>query len=145
MKPKYVHYGHKSFDKALFKPIKNHALLSKPDGGLWASPIDSEYGWKDWCVSESFRDCNEDDSFIFILATGAKVMILDSVDKLVLVPHVEQEHSVTWQCLDFEKIVELGYDAILYLQSEDHRLYMELYGWDCDSLLVLNPDIVEVD
>ena len=37
---RYIHYGCTSFDKLKFQEIK---------GGLWASPIDAEYGWKDWC------------------------------------------------------------------------------------------------
>ena len=44
------------------------------------------------------------------------------------------------------------YDGIEVLMSEEDNLdlaigeglYWELYGWDCDSLLVFNKDIVEV-
>lgn len=34
------------------------------------------------------------------------------------------------------------YDAVEVLISEDRRLYQQLYGWDCDSILIMNPDIV---
>lgn len=53
--------------------------------------------------------------------------------------------------LDFEKLAK-EYDGIEVLMSEEDKLdleigkglYWELYGWDCDSLLVFNKDIVEV-
>lgn len=53
--------------------------------------------------------------------------------------------------LDFEELAK-EYDGIEVLMSEEDNLdlaigeglYWELYGWDCDSLLVFNKDIVEV-
>lgn len=44
--------------------------------------------------------------------------------------------------LDFEEIKK-EYDAIEVLISEDDQLYWDLYGWDCDSLLILNKDIIK--
>ena len=43
---------------------------------------------------------------------------------------------------DFEKMKENGIDAIFVEISNDHRLYWALYGWDCDSIVVMNPDII---
>lgn len=49
---------------------------------------------------------------------------------------------------DFEKAYYLGIDAIELHLSEDESpdgmngLYWLLYGWDCDSILILNPKIV---
>ena len=36
-----------------------------------------------------------------------------------------------------------GVDAMWVDISADRDLYMELYGWDCDSIVVFNPDIIE--
>lgn len=52
---------------------------------------------------------------------------------------------------NFEELAK-EYDGIEVLMSEEDNLdlaigeglYWELYGWDCDSLLVFNKDIVEV-
>ena len=44
---------------------------------------------------------------------------------------------------DFEKMLADGWDAIEFRLSEDSELYWALYGWDCDSILVMNPDVVE--
>lgn len=46
---KYIHYGSKHFDINRFKPIKNESLFTKPIGGLWASKVDDNYGWKNLC------------------------------------------------------------------------------------------------
>jgi len=54
---KLIHYGSTSFDPKKFNPVLNSYI--KPTGGLWTSPIDSEFGWKDWCTAEDFRECNE--------------------------------------------------------------------------------------
>ena len=43
--------------------------------------------------------------------------------------------------LDFEKLAE-QYDAIKVSISSDYRLYRALTGWDCDSILIMTPDIV---
>lgn len=52
--------------------------------------------------------------------------------------------------IDFEKCLELGIDAveICYYgdeceDSEYWPLHYVLYGWDCDSIVVLNPDAIE--
>jgi hypothetical protein len=70
---KYIHYGHKFFDRSLFNPIKNQLFGGvKPSGGLWASPINAEFGWKEWCKAEDFQDIKESNSFTFVLTENAK-------------------------------------------------------------------------
>ena len=32
---KYIHYGHKAFEKELFTSVVNTMLSTKPMGGLW--------------------------------------------------------------------------------------------------------------
>ena len=49
-----IHYGNNKFDEDLFLPIKNKRW-EKPDGGLWTSPKNSKWGWKDWWISSEFR------------------------------------------------------------------------------------------
>lgn len=77
---KYVHYGHTAFKPELFMEIKNQEMFVKPKGGLWASPIQSKFGWKDWCKSENFRVCNDENSFTFSIKENANIINLYSKD-----------------------------------------------------------------
>lgn len=146
MSKEYIHYGHKSFDRNRFTPIRNRRMLTKPDGGFWASPIDAEYGWKRWCDENEFRWCNLDNSFTFTLTPDAHILRIRSNDDLDSLPQLEDELALhLWCMLDFEKLMEQGYDAVELEMSADLRLYMSLYGWDCDSILIMNPEVVVSD
>ena len=81
---KYIHYGNREFLTSKFNPIKNRLDLGKPSGGLWASPVNSPFGWRDWCECESFREYEDDDCFIFSLKDNAKVLNSFSICASVL-------------------------------------------------------------
>lgn len=145
---KYIHYGHNSFDKNLFVAPSNREFFVKPFGGLWASPVDAKWGWKDWCKSENFNLNRLDDSFTFTLKDGATVAHIFDVGYLERLPRLGSMFSL-WVCLDFEKLLADGCDAVELHLSEDRSmgdsLYWKLYGWDCDSIVILNPDVVVVE
>ena len=101
-----IHYGSNKFNPNKMEPIKNDNWI-KPKGGLWTSPIDSNWGWKDWCESENFRECSKENSFTLKLHDWAKICVIDSVSDLVYLPCYESYKRY----LDFEKIAE-NYDAI---------------------------------
>lgn len=145
---KYIHYGHTKFDKTMFKKIRNDTsiLSTKPENGcgFWASDVNAECGWKEWCESEEFRDCNKENSFKFTLADDVKVLYIDSVSDLQSLPKVKDKFDLnfsSWYLLDFEKLAET-YDAVEVSISSDFDLCYQLYGWDCDSIVVMNPDVI---
>ena len=140
MSGQYIHYGHKHFDINLFCFISNRELFTKPFGGLWGSRTDAEYGWKDWNDGEYFKKCEKENSFTFILSDNAKILTINSVDDLEYLPHFENDFLLC--VLDFEKLSKF-YDAIEVNISSDRRLYWDLYGWDCDSILVMNPEVIQ--
>lgn len=140
---RYIHYGCTSFDRSKFQEIKNEPYFCKPKGGLWASPIDAKHGWKNWCEAENFRECSQDNSFSFTLRNDARVYHIRSVTDVKAMPQTNTEISV-YYVPNFEKMLADGWDAIELHLSECGALYWALYGWDCDCILVLNPDIVEV-
>lgn len=140
---KFVHYGHREFDKNMFEKISNSPYFrTKPEGGLWASDVEAKYGWKDWCKAENFRDCTGDNSFKFVLTDDARVLSINLVNDLEELPQVEDGFSIsTWVTLDFEKLSKM-YDVIEVNISNDWDLYFSLYGWDCDSIVVMNPEVI---
>ena len=78
----YIHYGFSNLDKARIKPIQNQPYFCKPIGGLWASPVDAKYGWKQWCTDEDFMDCREECSCRFTLRPDANVLTLTTLAEL---------------------------------------------------------------
>ncbi len=140
----YIHYGHKKFEKDKFIEIQNQ-LFNKPIGGLWASSLNSKYGWKEWNESEKLVECNEFNSFKFQLKKDARILEIDSHEVVLKLPvQGKYDMSCCMLLIDFEKIKN-SYDAIEFLVTKDRQLYWDLYGWDCDSILILNKEcIVEV-
>lgn len=145
----YIHYGHKEFIDELFEPIRERALFVKPYGGLWASRTDSTDGWKKWCEEQNFylSKYSDDSYFKFYLKQGTKLLVINHHEQLNDLPHIEIKKRYGFEFdelhfLDFEKIAE-EYDAMEVLLSSDYQLYWDLYGWDCDSLLVFNKDCIE--
>lgn len=145
----YIHYG--STKLHTISPIKNQRWFSKPEGGLWASPVDAKFGWKEWCDREHFRQNSEDNAFRFRLKDGAKIIHIRSVNDLYKLPRQKSKRDEDGliYALDFEKI-EADYDGIeLHLSDEDthdfrNGLYFKLYGWDCDSILIFHDQAIEV-
>jgi len=146
---KYIHYGHKAFSLNDFIDVSNEEYRNKPKGGLWASPIDSKYGWKQWCEDEQFRECNDENSFIFELKPEAKIYQINCKEDILKLQKIEYAMMRSNIYPDFEQIKESGIDAIQFNLSNDNEgtfddsMYFALYGWDCDSLLVLNKHIIK--
>ena len=145
-KPVYIHYGDDEYRTP--NPIKNEICWVKPKGGLWASRKDDEFGWINWCRKEEFRLDSFDRFFEFTLKNGAKVLVLEDPDQLDFLPTTNSpdrpynKYDRYSTCdLDFEKL-EKKYDAIELKNS--WKFHWPLYGWDCNCILIMNPDIVEV-
>lgn len=146
---RYIHYGCKSFDENKFNPIKNQSISTKPLGGFWASPMDTSYGWSDWCRSEKPHWCNYGVYFTFRLSDKANVVHIRNEKELSEMPVVEKSLINGVVCIDFEKMLNDGVDAVeLHLMDKgnlNHGLFFALYGWLCDSILIMNPKIILPD
>jgi hypothetical protein len=146
----------RDFDPALFKPVANIPYRNKPSGGCWFSPIRTTrrldgyepYGWAEWVVDNDFRTIRPEERREFVIE--GKILVIDGdidpADIPAIIPpglHPRDNYGP-----DFEFLVELGYDAILLTQEGLRRFHLvsgggfELYGWDCESVLVLNPQAV---
>lgn len=149
----YIHYGADHFDPSKGFPIKNRDTWNKPKGGLWASRIDATYGWEDWCLDEDFRVDSLDVSFQFKLKPGSNVYAISTMHDLERLPkaQIDERYAIyDTYYIDFEQCLKDGIDAIeLCWYGDEFKLvqngniHYALYGWDCDSMVVLNPNIVE--
>lgn len=147
----YIHYGSIHFDPTKGFPIENRKCWNKPKGGLWASRIDASFGWKDWCREECFRECFDSNSFKFTIKDGYSVCTISTMQQLIrlLRQNVKPDPYISEYPVDFVKCLDMSIDAIElcwygkeYKDISSGDLYRALYGWDCDSIVVLNPDAV---
>lgn len=143
-----VHYGHRKFDKKRFNKVKND-WWNKPFGGFWACPIETNE-WKEWSMSERFR-LKRLKSRMFLKLTSKRICKIDSLRDLKnkfdwlpvdqTLPEVLRTNKP-----DFEKMAQ-KYDAIFLTSKGQARTRLthdyNLYGWDCECVLVLNPNKIK--
>lgn len=139
----YKHYfkaPNDSFDKSKVSKITNRLHFTKPAGGFWGARADEDsfYEWDPEYVSESWCLTNP---FYFKIKPGSNILPIRDKCDLEYLPKINgtafSSHDEIH--LDFERLA-LIHDAI-ELRCID-KLYYELYGWDCNSILILNRDII---
>lgn len=141
---RYIHYGSAKFDKSKFKVIENIQFFNKPNGGLWGCEVGTKFGWKEFCELENIDWVNLSDSFEFELTPEARVLRLHNLDDYLEFRSKYAINDIGIKLAlgyDFERIAK-EYDVIDFKVGE---LYMALYGWDVDSIVVLNPDVIKVN
>lgn len=148
-----IHYGSSRYNPKKWCDVRGSecGMFNKPDGGLWASPVDAEFGWLAWCTRERFNEQALKRSFRFKIAPEARILKLtpENVWDLPEDPKLRKRIGgfASWResgrvvGIDFAKLAE-DYDVIEYRVSEYPELYWSLYGWDCDCVLVLNKDVI---
>jgi hypothetical protein len=125
----------------------------KPDGGLWLSPLRRDTagnptgtGWTDWCAAEELDAGRTGEVTPVRLAAGARVAVIASqrdYEQLAaacgLVDIDETPYSGL-RHLDWTAI-SARFDAV-WLTSAGVKAvagtHGPLYGWDAESLLILN-------
>ena len=142
---RYIHYGATCFEPEKFEPIKNEEFFPKARGGFWASDINAKCGWRAWCESENFNLKSFEKYFTFTIAENANIVLIDSIEKLKQLPRVETELFTNRFFIDFEKALEQGIDGIEISITKCPELYWALYGWDCDSIFIMNKAVILPD
>lgn len=147
---KYIHYGNNNFEMGKFNEIRNTSRKNwnKPIGGLWACDVNSQLSWLSWCKEEEFTYTDFTKSFCFLLSKSCRLLKVDNIEVLKekgLFPknYDYKKPFLDYIFFDFEQIKK-SYDAIEVLISRDERLYYTFYGWDCDSILIMNPDVISI-
>jgi len=137
-----IHYGRKHFWPILFDPISN-INFNKPYGGLWTSPIDSNYGWIDWNKDSKWVFCEPSVSFKLRFRDDAKILVIDSAEDLKGLPTYKFTPKLfkTQEYLDFRSLSKVC-DALWLTEKglretkSSHPISFE--GWDCETVLIMN-------
>jgi hypothetical protein len=135
-----IHYGDDTFSLSKFKPIQDESQQGwvKPKGGLWTSPVDSKFGWKHWCKAEDFAI---DLEHSFQLKLEGNVIVIDCEADLEKLCWRNVSNWFFW-----EPLLAEGVDAVYLTEEGQWKTRFSrprsLYGWDCESVLVMNPKCV---
>ncbi len=138
----YIHYGDSSFRPELVGPNHNNNWHNKPLNALWASPKNAERSWKNWCLEESFRLDDLREWFEFTLKDDVKIFCIRSSDDEKGLPTINTG-LLFLRIYDWDRLKESGYDAVEISLSDCWGLYDAMYGWDCDSIAILNPNAID--
>ena len=117
--------------------------MPKPYGCFWGSRLVTDYGWIAWCEDNDFELESLKSNFQFTLAPDAKIIEIRNLEDLKQLPLISAtDFAISGQYrIDFEKLQSEGYDGVEVL-IDDFQLYQALYGWDCDSIVIWNPNCV---
>ena len=153
----WITYGSDKFDKNKFEPITLNwrtQLNNKPaSGGLWACPLNAEYGWKDWCQDEDFNTSSLDKSFTFKLKYCAPIYVIDTKEDLINISTKKADEALyNLYCIDYERLMDEGFCGI-YVTKNGSRLRSDirigdktilgLSCWDVESICVFYPEVIE--
>lgn len=156
----FVTYGF-YYNPAHFKKVTNKwSFMNKPSGGLWSSPKNSQWGWKDWCLSEMFKEKSYFRvGFKFKLKKSAKIFVLNTISDYLELPEeyfIEQKYGYPGdpKSLNWEKLAT-EYDGFLLTEtglsetrdlgfglSSDSTGRVGFNAWDCETLLVFSLDCI---
>jgi hypothetical protein len=142
----FIVYGKTIDSKKFIKPHNGrNQFLNKPDGGLWSSPTNSRWCWKDWCSSENYP-IRLDVWTRFRLAPEARVLEIDCLDHLrfAFKEYGKRLPPYGDVVLDWN-LLRAHYDAIFLSEQGNSECHLPLElnspdfnGWDCECLLVLD-------
>lgn len=149
------------------KDGKEMLLFGKPLlGGLWACPAPKNKNlrteWENFVIEELSEKSYESlsKSFRFTLKDNANIIYIEQPEDVFKLPGryrftqmaiTPEEKAFMNQFIarfyeeyyiDFEELVRQGFDGIHVKMN--HDLHYVLYGWDVSSLLLFNPDVIDM-
>lgn len=136
-------------DKNKFTPVTNDFI--KPDGGLWIAPYtencEFSSAWEEFLINDIGLNTKGYKGTIVSIKPNAVIVIVDSVQDLInILENYSYTHPIlSARFIDFEKLSK-DYDAIYLTEKGQYETRLSdpnLYGWDIESMLVMNFDIIE--
>ena len=155
-------YSKKVFVKSLKQKqfhIHNRENFNKPQGGLWSSTYHSSglfnSDWIQWCAEICQADWIGHDNILLEIKKTARIFTIHSFQDLknlyslypvdIYGSTYQRDYTICY--LDFENIRK-DYDIIWMTDEGQHMTRytehfgdnkrLDLYGWDCESSLILN-------
>ena len=149
MNTQYIHYGNDHIDTNYNydKDMAKNILKCKPPCGVWASRVDSNFGWKDWCEAEDFGDLST--SCKFTLKPSANILEIHEEEDIL--PYIVNKTHYSSFCtiakthildeIDWNTLMK-KYDGLEVFMT--HQLHMGVFNtWDCDSIVIWNLSVIE--
>ena len=146
----WIAYGTDKFDSKQSRPVDFYSLPcrtnNKPYGGVWASPLESKWGWADFCDSEEFRLRTLDTHYLFKLSPDAKIYVIDTFEDLkrVSTRYIQQDLSYG---IDFPELgdkyngIYVTYNAARTLRYPGNGI-LGLQAWDVESICIWDDDVI---
>ena len=116
----YITYGFNHFDPDKFEISKNDIIENvgnKPKYAWWGSPVDAQYGWKDWCESERFgilaNSAHNIDYVKWTLKKDTKILYIKDYSDLLNIP-IKKEYFGPYLNIkiDFNNLRNSGYSGM---------------------------------
>ena len=143
----FIVYGKTIDERKFVKPHNGlNQFINKPDGGLWASPTNSRWGWREWCSSENYP-ITLDVWTKFRLVPEARVLEIHCLD------HLRDAFSRYGRRNPFQpggvvldwNLLRAHYDGVFLSEQGNSECHLplelgapDLNAWDCESLIVLD-------
>lgn len=143
-----VFVGKNKPSNSMLDPIQNRESSSKPNGGLWTSPI-RESGYSAFEAFEGGSLIREGSKSWLLQPTGREnVLEVQTTEELEELPHtMDNRIYKDEKYLDFESIFAMGYDGLKIesdvISAKKYSKNYNLYGWDFESVLWRNLDWIE--
>lgn len=120
---------------------------NKPIFGLWASPVDSEWGWRNFCMDGGWNLERLTNKFLFKLSPDSKIYVIDNIEDLNAISAFGPD-SFGWKTINFRKLLNEGYDGLYitrdaaHIQDDSKTMLKGLDSWDVESICVFNKDVI---
>lgn len=148
----FISYGTDKFNPRQSKPINTKSLWSKihnkPEGGTWASPVCSKFGWADFCNRDAYRLHTLNKHFLFKLNSTADIYVIDNLEDLKNISYFDNE--IRKFVINITKLVDLydgvyvTYNGAINLRHTPFNSQVnDLSSWDVESICIFNPYIIE--
>ena len=146
---KYITYGVEKFQPHKLVPSSQPLTirLNKPMGCFWGSPVGAKFGWKQWVISEDFKT-DLSTHIIWALEPGSKILKIRGLSDIDTLPVVIDESLEYLPNIDYN-LLRKKFDAVELVDYSLGKNFNNFKArgfstWDCQSIVVLNPEKIRV-